>query len=118
MCKHEKEYENNHKRVSGDKNIIVRQKDTQRIGCPCYIYASKNKFQQFEIRRLHALHSHQMATGCRTYGVFRHLDTVKLNAVRNFFENTKCNASSILEVKRSSECLENIHHKPFFPSHY
>ncbi|CEG84728.1 hypothetical protein RMATCC62417_18488 [Rhizopus microsporus] len=38
-----------------------------------------------------------MATDCRTYAVFRHLDAVKLNTVRNLFENTKCNASSILE---------------------
>ncbi|ORE04235.1 hypothetical protein BCV72DRAFT_18814 [Rhizopus microsporus var. microsporus] len=44
MCNHEKEYENNHKCVSGNEKIVVRQKDTQRIGCPCYIYASKNKF--------------------------------------------------------------------------
>ncbi|CEG84729.1 hypothetical protein RMATCC62417_18489 [Rhizopus microsporus] len=57
MCKHGKEYESNHKHVSGDEKIVVRQKNTQCIGCPCYIYASKNKFQQFEIRRSHALHS-------------------------------------------------------------
>ncbi|CEG79692.1 hypothetical protein RMATCC62417_14127 [Rhizopus microsporus] len=97
MCKHGKEYENNHKRVSGDEKIVVRQKDTQRIGCPCYIYASKNKFQQFEIRRSHVLHSHRMATDCRTYAVFCHLGAVKLNTVRNLFENMKCNASSILK---------------------
>ncbi|RCH93570.1 hypothetical protein CU097_013662 [Rhizopus azygosporus] len=46
------EYENNHKLAFGDEKLVARQKDTQRIGCPCYIYAGKNEFQHFEIRNL------------------------------------------------------------------
>ncbi|ORE04061.1 hypothetical protein BCV72DRAFT_313855 [Rhizopus microsporus var. microsporus] len=97
MRNHGKEYENNCKRIFGDEKAVVCQKDTQRIGCSCYIYASKNKFQQFKIHRSHTLHSRQMTTGCQTYAVFGHLDAMKLKTVCNLFENMKCNASSILE---------------------
>ncbi|PHZ12623.1 uncharacterized protein RHIMIDRAFT_251567 [Rhizopus microsporus ATCC 52813] len=103
MRNHGKEYENNCKRIFGDEKAVVCQKDTQRIGCSCYIYASKNKFQQFKIHRSHTLHSRQMTTGCQTYAVFGHLDAMKLKTVCNLFENMKCNASSILEHFKSKE---------------
>ncbi|PHZ08598.1 uncharacterized protein RHIMIDRAFT_267984 [Rhizopus microsporus ATCC 52813] len=86
MYKHGKEYENNHKRVSGDERSLS-----------------------------HALHPHQMATDCRTYAVFP-------NTVRNLFENTKCNASSILENLKAqginnlvTRDLHNIRQQHFKP---
>ncbi|KAI9028989.1 hypothetical protein CLU79DRAFT_522639 [Phycomyces nitens] len=88
ICKHAGQYRE--KREKGEKESSPEAqrksiyKDSQKIGCPCFIYARKNRLGWVTVRKQEAGHSHLVRpqksySGHRTRGLDSMFNTIEAN---------------------------------------
>ncbi|OAD69740.1 hypothetical protein PHYBLDRAFT_200797 [Phycomyces blakesleeanus NRRL 1555(-)] len=98
-CKHAGEYRDTRKAKKAALNVSVgedsplpgwkrqREKDTQKRGCPCFVYASRKKTGIITVNSREAQHNHGIEDDRRAYAMYRKLSPEAMSLVTKHLED-------------------------------